>query len=153
MPKLAFIIACEKVITEAETGVVSAIAMFTKLKASLPERPPENAVVPKEWALLTAWDPESGDEGKQFVQCIEMLFPDGKPFTENGRLPFKIEPIQRHFNTVKLLGFPIGQAGKCEVRMWLELEGKAISEKTSIFLLVEHQELTVPAAPKIASPA
>jgi hypothetical protein len=144
MPKLAYISACEKVITDAETRAVSAIALFTKLTVNLTEAPPINAVAPKEWSILAAWDPDDGDERKEFVQYIQMLFPDGQPFAESVRLPFKMESNQRHHNTVKLLGFPVGQQGRCEVRVWVELDGKMCSEKASIYLLVEHQRSAVP---------
>jgi hypothetical protein len=140
MPKLAAFIACERVIIEAESRLVSAIAMFSRLEAQVMEKPPENAVIPKEWAFLIAWDPYEGDEGKELTQCIEIFFPDGKPFIEKTMSKFKIDDLNlRIHNTVKLLGFPIGQQGKCEGRVWIESDGELVGGKYSIFLSVAHK--------------
>lgn len=127
--------------------MVSAIGMFSKLTVPVPqnEKPPENAVAPKEWAVIAAWDPIEGEEGKEFTLCVEIFFPDGKPFVETHRSAFKLERDLRSHNTMKLLGFPVGQQGRIETRVWLESDGKPVGEKFSLYLSVEHKVADNPA--------
>lgn len=149
MPKFAGLIACERVIVEEGTRVVSAIGMFSKLTVPIPhnETPPENAVVPKEWSIIAAWDPIDGEEGREFTLCVELFFPDGKPFVETTRSKFKIERDLRSHNSIKLLGFPVGQQGRVETKAWLESDGRLIGEKFSLYLFVEHKVAEAPPLP------
>jgi hypothetical protein len=141
MIKLALLTACERVIIEAETKSVSAITIFTGVKLAIPATappPPSNAAVPKDWSILAGWDIEDEEVGKEIVQYTDILFPDGKPFIEKGALKFLIEKSKRHHNTTRLLGFPVGQMGTYEIRVWIEADNMPITDKHSIFLIVEN---------------
>lgn len=141
MAKLAVFVACEKVITDEETHLVSLINLVTVYKVTLPlgERPPSNAVDPKEWAVMSAWDPEEGEGNRDFTQCMNIFFPDGKPFVEGGKLPFKMAKDKRTHNAMKVFGVPVGQQGRFEIQIWLELDGKPIVARSSIYVSVEHE--------------
>jgi hypothetical protein len=139
MPKLYVFAACEKVILD-QAGVPSLISLFTKLKMLLPGQlgdVPGNAVAPKEWAVFTSWDRLPTDEGKEFNQCLQVLYPDGKVFFENRELKFAMKPGERQHNAVGILGFPIGQKGDYTIRMWLEEKGSVAAEPVEIRLEVE----------------
>jgi hypothetical protein len=147
MPNFAFLVTCDKVIVDSETHTVSAISLFTKLTANIPEPPPPDAVIPKEWAVLAGWDSEDEDIGKEFVQCIEIFFAGGKPFIDTIRVMFKIDKTERQYNSIRLFGFPLGQAGRCELKTWLEHDGIPITDKHSTYLIVEHQVVPIAVAP------
>jgi len=146
MPTLALLAACERSIIEAETKAISMIGLFTGVKASVPagETPPANAASPKEWSIVSGWDGNKGEAGKEFVQCLAIFFPDGKPFVERNELKFTIDPGKRHHVTTRLLAFPIGQLGKCHVQVWAEFGGKPVTDKTSIYINVEHEVIGKP---------
>jgi hypothetical protein len=143
MPTLALLVSCERAIVETDTKAVSLITLFTGMKVFLPtgqpppEPPPANAVAPREWSVVTGWDPNEADEGKEFVQHLEVFLPDGKPFIKNSEMKFQMERDKRHYNTPRIFGFPVGQKGKCLVQVWLEHDGKPVTEKFSTYIKVE----------------
>jgi len=67
-------IACEKVILDNGT-IPSLIGLFNriiaKVSAGAPDIPP-NALIPKEWAIFTAWDLEAGDDQRKYIHCMQM---------------------------------------------------------------------------------
>jgi hypothetical protein len=140
MPILALLAACEKSIIEAETKSLSMISLFTRVKLTITaDPPPTNAVVPKEWSIVTGWEGKDDDEGKDFVQCLSVLLPDGKPFIENNRMNFNTQNDKRYHIASKILAFPMGQVGKCKIEVWAEWNGKPVTEKSHIYVRVEHE--------------
>jgi hypothetical protein len=128
-------VACERVIIEqpvegspsGTSGVPSLIGLFNKMIAvasftsgSEIQEIPSNAVVPKEWAIFSAWDIESGDENRKFVVCTQIFFPDESPYGPTSRIPLKVVKGMRSQNVLRINGFPIGQAGFYIVRTWIE---------------------------------
>ncbi len=146
MPKLALFAACERSIVEQDTKSVSLITLFTGLKLSFPagEPPPLNAVIPKEWSIVCGWDSVDGDEGKEFVQFIDISLPDGKPFVTKNQVRFTLQGGKRLHQTSKVPGFPIGQIGKCLVQVWAELDGRPVTEKSSLYIALEHEFVAKP---------
>ena len=127
-------IACEKVIIDqpiegsppGTSGTASLIGLFSKIIAAtfpgtseFPQIPP-NAVVPKEWAIFSAWDIEPGDEKIKYIVCTQILYPDNSPFGEINRTVLKIEANKRSQNVIRIPGFPIGQTGFYSVNTWIE---------------------------------
>ena len=138
MPKLYIFAACEKVVID-QAGTASLISLFNKITGTLPpdSKLPADAVVPKEWAIFTSWTSEPGDEGKEYVQCIQILYPDGAVFKESKDSKFKMESeIKRSQVNIQVPVFPVGQAGPYTVRMWLEREGVALTEPQSFHIEV-----------------
>jgi hypothetical protein len=115
-------VACEKVIF-AQDFVASLISLFGKviiqLSAEAPEIP-QNAVMPKEWAVFSSWDLEPEDENKEFYFCLEMFHPDGSQFAETYRQRLNVEVGKRCQMSANMSGFPIGQAGTVKIKVWVE---------------------------------
>lgn len=146
MPKLAFLLACEKSIIERDTQLVSMISLLTNMKVAIAtsEPPPENAVAPKEWSIVSGWDGEDGDDEMDLDQVIEVILPDGKPFVKNYRTAFKVQKDRRHHVAAKIQGFPVGKAGRCHIQAWAEAGGRVITEKSSLYIQVEHEKVPFP---------
>lgn len=115
-------VVCEKVITSMES-IPSLISLFRKITLTIPADAPEipgNAVAPKEWAVFSSWDPELGDEHREYFLCTQVLYPDGSPFGEIARARINVQPNSRANVTVQMVGFPIGQTGDYKVKTWVE---------------------------------
>lgn len=123
-------VACERVILERPSdfdspdseGVASLIGLFSKMIAITADDQviPPNAVVPKDWAIFSAWDIESEDAGKKYNLCTQILYPDGTPFGETSKIPLKLQLNKRSQNVVKIVGFPVGQTGFYSIQTWIE---------------------------------
>ncbi len=59
---------------------------------------------------------------------------------------FSVDTGKRHYMTSKLVGFPIGQVGKCLVQVWAELDGKPVTEKVTLPVAIEHELVNPPEA-------
>src|SRR5271157_362574 len=83
MPKLSIFALCEKVIMDKEDRA-SLISLFNTISAQiLPTNQaiPSNAVAPKEWYVYTSWETEPEDIGKEYRQVVQLLYPNGEPFS------------------------------------------------------------------------
>ena len=121
-------VACEKVLID-KGDTASLIGLFNKIIANIPANAPEvpkNAVVPKEWAIFSAWDIESGDEHKKYFLCTQLLYPDKTRFGDVNKLLMNIEPNKRTQITINLLGFPMGQLGNYTAQTWIEENEKPV---------------------------
>lgn len=114
-------VACEKVLITTD-GVASLISLFSKIIASVPVGTdiPKNAVVPREWAVFSAWDLDAGDELKEYFICTQILYPDQTQFGEINRIKMNVEKDKRSQVAAQINGFPIGQEGFHTVRIWIE---------------------------------
>jgi len=115
-------VACEKVIVAAPDNVASLIGLFNKIIIAVAPGTeiPKNAVTPKEWAIFTIFDTEPGDELKEYVHFVQILYPDKTQFAEVSKNKIAVELNKRAQISVQVLGFPIGQRGKYTVRVWVE---------------------------------
>lgn len=155
-------VACEKVIIETpgdepgSAGVASLIGLFSKMIAvSLDDSPqiPPNAVIPKEWAVFSAWDIEPEDVGKKFKICTQVYYPDGSPFGETFKLFLNTEPHKRSQNVVKIMGFPVGQIGFYSVQTWIEVNDVRIYGPIEFKLELEIRKQPQPQVPNETSKA
>jgi hypothetical protein len=131
-------VACEKVIV-AKDDVASLIGLFSKLIVTAPagiEIPP-NAATPKEWAVFSIWDPEPGDEHREYMLCTQILYPDKSQFGQITKARIKIEPNKRFQMTIQINGFPIGQIGKYTVRIWVEENQRTVFDPIEFGLELE----------------
>jgi hypothetical protein len=121
-------LACEKVLHSLPGDTDSLIVLFDRLTIAVPEEQdiPKNAVAPKEWAIYSAWDPEPGDEIRNYFLCTQILYPDQTQFGETMKSKMRIEANKRSKVNTQVLGFPVGQPGFYTVRMWLEEHGKQV---------------------------
>ena len=146
MPSLALFVACERSIIEENTKLVSLISLLNGVKGAIPagEPPPRNAVAPKEWSIVCGWDAVGDEEGTEYVQCLDIFWPDGKPFVETNKVKFSLQKGKRHYQTSRLHGFPVGQAGRCLMQAWAEQDGNPVTEKVSLYITVEHEFTATP---------
>jgi|SRR5882762_3695633 len=120
-------VACEKVIV-AKDDVASLINLFSKIIFTVPAGTeiPRNAVGPREWSVFSIWDPEPGDENREYVLCTEVLYPDKSQFAQTFRHRIPIQPNKRAQMAVNIIGFPLGQPGEHTIRTWIELENERV---------------------------
>ena len=141
MPKLYAFVTCEKVITDSE-GFSSLIALFNELTVFISEgspSPPANAVAAREWAIFTSWEGEPADDGKEFRQIFQLLYPDGTPFGQEMAFLFTVHADKRYNQVIaKSMGFPIGQPGKYLIQMRLEQDGSTVFGPEAIRMDVKY---------------
>jgi len=144
MPRLVTLLPCEKVIVDRD-GMPSLIALFENLNIS-PSPGQEIAEVPREtitfqqWTVFSEWwigadelDLEAAD------QIFEIQFPDGSLAPVRGKIPFVFGNPGIHRNHQTIVGFPVGQEGTYTIRVWLEKDGKPISEIGTREMKVIHK--------------
>jgi hypothetical protein len=141
MPNLILLTVAEKVLFE-QGGKVSLIALFENIEIRPPsgEQIPLNAIVPKEWGVFAQWLWSEGEKGTNISQGIEVLYPDGKVFLSQT---VKVDSSQERANVgINFQGFPIGQAGKYTINVWIEQNGNKITKpfSTSVNIIVRPLE-------------
>jgi hypothetical protein len=146
MPQLYVFAVCEKVIID-QNGIPSLISLFTRVNFSPATDIPGNAIAPKEWSIYTSWDWEPGDEGREYKQVLQILYPDGSPFMPRQEQRFVMQPNTKHQINTPVLGFPIGQWGTYTVRMQLEHNETVIFQPSPIRLELIRQQAPGAAAP------
>jgi hypothetical protein len=143
MPSLYAFVICEKVILD-QNMIASLISLFTQINVDVPAEVPPNAVVPKEWSVFVSWDWEPTDAGREYLNRIQILHPDGTVFLETPNFAFTMQPGRKQQINIPVLGIPIGQPGRCAVRLTLEHNGAVVVEPQSIYLSVIHNPPRVP---------
>lgn len=154
---------CEKVIFDQQVGLprspgppqvgpASLIGLFSKIYISIPPGGPEipaNAVTPREWAIYSAWDPEPGDEERNYFFCGQIFYPNGEAYGSQVRIPINVISGQRSQALVRVAGFPIGQIGTYCVRVWLEEDAKKVGNPIDlkVELAIASQESLKPPEP------
>jgi len=131
---------CEKVIID-ENGTASLIGLFSKIAFSPPKGTeiPKDAVAAKEWAVFSSWDTEPGDELREYLICVQLLYPDKSQFGEIIKNKVNVQPNRKAQVKAMVTGFPVGQQGPYIVRVWIEEANKAVVQPIEIFLDVELQ--------------
>ena len=139
MPRLLVFVPCEKIILD-DRGNASLVILLQGVGVQLgkEETIQKNAITPKEWAVFTLWEPIPEDRGKMFDQVIQLLWPDGNEFSRS-KLPFRVQEGRTHQNSANIIGFPVGQAGKLTLNMWLEEDSHKVGEVYSYPLSVSHE--------------
>lgn len=137
--KLHVFVPCEKVILDAN-NVATLIALMGEVGVQVPtaEPPPRDAVNPQPWAIFTMWENTPEEFDRTFVQTTRIYWPDGKEFVK-GDLTFLVKRGGRFSNnTVNIIGMPIGQEGSLRIEMWLELNGKKVTDTYTFTLGIRH---------------
>ena len=140
MAKLYIFAVCDKVIVDS-SGTASLISLFNELQVGLMPQTgslPPDAVAPKEWAVFTSWRKEPEDIGKEYIQVVQILNPDGSIFKEE-RIKFTFGADKTHHqNTMNTIGFPVGREGTYILKMWLEHDATTAVDPVSIDLRVKY---------------
>jgi hypothetical protein len=141
MLKLYAFVTCDRVITDTE-GQTSLIGLFNELTVVLMDpmaQPPGDAVAARDWAIFTSWEKSSEDDGKEFHQDIQLLYPDGTPFSPEMDYPFVILADKRFQNVIaKSRGFPIGKPGRYTISMKLRSNGITIFGPVEIWIDIKY---------------
>ena len=123
-------------------GSPSLIVLFQNLATESQDGQeiPRNAIAPKEWALFTRWKFEEADKGKTFIQIVQINWPDGSEFKRSD-VPFATTDLI-HQVTMNIIGFPIGQEGRIQLKLWLESDSHRVGVEHSFWLNVTHKKRT-----------
>src|SRR5262249_26281326 len=103
---------------------------------------PQNAVLPKEWYIFSAWEPLQDEMGAQFEQVFQIFWPNGEKFSE-ARSVFKVSDSWQ-YNTLQLMGFPVGQEGNLRVVTWIDNAGQPISDLVECRVRIHHGPAPAP---------
>ena len=119
---------CEKVLQDPDSGH-SLIAVFHDIKIQISkdaEAPPNDAVVPQNWAVFSKFGLDHEEENKEYSLLTDIFWPDGKPFVSGNQLN-ALPPTKNGMTfVVKLQGFPMGQNGEVKVRQTLKCNGAIV---------------------------
>lgn len=132
MPKLLFLVPCSNVIM-AQDNTVSLITVFETVNIALPvgaeDNLPEGSQIPITWDILSQYQLQPEDRGKEFFQKVVITMPDGKE-THNIESALAgydgVAKNTRHL--VKITGFPISTPGTATIKLFLKEEGSDYSE-------------------------
>jgi hypothetical protein len=122
MPKLKFVVACEKTIFD-QSGPVSLINIFQKMKiqlhAGIPL--PERAISPNQWSVFCLWENEPQEVGLEFTQIVRVYAPDNTLFMEHEGT-FRNNDVEEYQTKINLLltSIPIWVEGMAAVRVSLK---------------------------------
>jgi hypothetical protein len=148
MPKLLIFAPCEKIIIDDQKNaslivLLNTIAVGAKRDVVIPKE----AIGAKEWAVFTMWQPNKSDIGKEFVQYLQMVKPDGQEF-KRVEAKFTVNEADTVSQVrMNIHGFPIGLKGVFTLNMWLQHGQEKLGETYSYPVIVAHVE-----EPEIVSP-
>jgi hypothetical protein len=142
MPRLVTLLPCEKVIVDRD-GVPSLVSLFENLNiapaAGQIVEVPKETITYQQWAVFSEWEISADELSlKAADQIFEIQFPDGSIAPLKGKIPFIFLNPGIHRNHQNIVGFPVGQQGVYLIRVWLEKDGKPISEIGTRQMKVTH---------------
>ena len=120
MPRLLLFAACEKVIVD-QANVISLISLLQEVNLEIPPDvalPAEAKLAPMMWNILSIWEQEPGDQGKDFEQRIAITLESGETIVEIANAPFQMKARQ-HRNIGRVVGIPI-EPRLYYIRTWLK---------------------------------
>jgi hypothetical protein len=113
MPKLKFVVACERTIFD-QAGPVSLINIFQKMKfqlhAGIPL--PEKAISPNQWSVFCLWENDPLEVGREFTQIVRVFAPDNTLFMEH-EATFQNNDVEEYQTKINLLLTSIPIRGYC----------------------------------------
>lgn len=137
MPKLLFVVACEKVIFD-QAGPFSLISVFQKVNIQLQDAPlPENAISPMRWHSFCLWENDPKEIGQTFTQVTRVFAPDGSVFAESeGDFVNNEGGDSQAKVNVMYGGIPISREGDIVIRVWIKGAEDSVGEyKFGVFYL------------------
>jgi hypothetical protein len=140
MPRLVILAVCDRVLIE-DRGTASLITITDEFTVTIKgdTKIGRDTVGPTQWAIFTKWEKTSGDDDKEFVQIIQVLWPDKSEF-KRIEFPFGFHPGKKgHQNRFEIVGFPFGQEGLVTLNTWLEVDSKRIGEIHTWTVNIKHE--------------
>jgi hypothetical protein len=143
MPKLLLFVPCEKLLVD-ENGNPTLVCLIQTIGLQIKKdvEVPEQTVAPREWDIVTLWEPLEGEQGAKFAQHIELVLPDGRPSPIASRLEFQMGDRSQR-NKVHIIGFPVGRVGNYTLKMRLEAlsPGVAGYPEVSYPIQITHERI------------
>jgi hypothetical protein len=143
--------ACEKVILD-NRGAPSLITIMQNahidaIPGAQREQVPANAVIPKDWFIFSAWSPSAEDVGKEYEQITHVYWPNEQVFTETKTKFAVSREDDYQYNTILLMGFPIGQQGTLKITARIHHGGLPVTDLISFDLRIKHGPPPPPSPP------
>lgn len=119
MPKLLYIVACEKVIFDMQDNTASLITLMEGVRVAVDADLPEDAEMPLVWSVYSMWRKEVGEGDREFEQRVEMISPAGKVVKRyDARFKF-VDGKNNHRVKTTVVGLPIGEDGEWSIKLSL----------------------------------
>lgn len=109
----------------AQDNTVSLITVFETVNIALPpeaeEGLPENAQVPLTWEILSQYQYQPEDKGKEYVQKVVVTMPDGKETHAIESILATYDGVAKNMrHLVRIAGFPISKQGTAIIQLFLK---------------------------------
>jgi hypothetical protein len=123
MPKLLIFAACEQVITDLN-NTVSLMKLVQEVTAQVPAgvTPPPNTGSMMQWSILSIFEREPADQGKQFETYTAFISSTGDIIFQTPITVFEMKADQ-HRITNQINGMPVGRVGTHRVKCFLREKG------------------------------
>lgn len=136
---------CNVALQDPEVGQ-SLIGVFhgMKIQISQDAEVPDNAMLPKEWAIFSKFGLDPDEEGKSYSLVTNIFWPDGKLLV-NHLLP-AAEPTKDGMNFItRMQAIPVGQEGIVKVSQTVISEGEIVCGPIELEIKVTIEKTLPPA--------
>lgn len=137
--RLISFLPCERLIID-KNGLISIIVIMQEMSTVVPPgvTVPNKAISPSTWWVAAMWRVEDTEGPGQYLQKLEIYWPDGSKYAEMDT-PFLIEEGKPFAtNGTQFRGFPIAQTGNLRLIAWIEKDGKTISSEAEFLIRINH---------------
>jgi hypothetical protein len=150
MPGFVYLLACERVI-EGTDHMMSFINLLDGFLIPLAPGTPANSVVRYKWYIVNLWRQLPEDEGRKYVQRVDLVQPDGNVIG-NVEMNFEVKAHGARC-IVQLDLFPVGKAGTLLLRLHVRQENDAEWREVAAYpIRVIHTSLAAPPGSDVAGP-
>jgi hypothetical protein len=142
--KLLIFTPCEKVLQDVRSGQ-SLVNIFHEIKVQLPPNSefPNDAVLPKEWAIFSKWAMDSEEEEREYESDVRIYWPNGKLWAEQTLQA--AQPTKSHLIfMVQFQGFPFGQSGRLRVINSLRSDGVLVGNSELAITVSVSKDMVIP---------
>jgi hypothetical protein len=122
MPRLLFLVPCDKVLTDEE-NLLSIITVLETVNISVPlgQELPRDAMATNPWHVVIQWLTTREEAQKEYEHKLQIFAPDGNEF--GGSITRFTVTEQLHRHVAEIPGFPIGVEGECVVKLTIREVG------------------------------
>jgi hypothetical protein len=135
--KLLLVAPCQLALQDPTQGH-SLIGVFHEIKIQIPSNAPElpnNAIVPREWAIFSKFELDPDEEGKNYSMTTQFYWPDGSEFA--NQVLVAAQPTKNGMAFIsRFQGFPMGQNGTLKVIATLRRDDEVVCGPTEVGIKV-----------------
>ncbi|HZI17302.1 MAG TPA: hypothetical protein VEY09_01775 [Pyrinomonadaceae bacterium] len=127
MPKLLMFAPCDRVIINKRDNTTSLISIIEAFSIDIPEGTKlrdEEMKIPIKWSVLSLWERQHGEEGKQFEQRTQLVLPNGKQALDGSTMLDFVSTSNRFRAVNEVVGFPVSPAGACVLKLSIREVGQ-----------------------------